>query len=64
MFFIHFCVHLLFDLIRTPALDILLCSADVTFSRNILCVCARVCAAVITLVVRRRYIDLSPRVSQ
>lgn len=66
LLFIYFCVHLLFDLIGTPALVILLCSADVAFSRNLVCVClwARVCGAVITLVVRLRYNDLSPRVSQ
>lgn len=64
LFFIYFCVHLLFDLIGTPTLDILLCSADVAFSRNLVCTCARMCGAVITPVVRPRYNDLSPRVSQ
>lgn len=32
--------------------------------KSCVCVCARVCGAVITLVVRLRYNDLSPRVSQ
>lgn len=34
-------MHLLFDLIGTPALDILLGSADVAFSRNLVCVSVR-----------------------
>lgn len=32
--------------------------------KSCVCLCARVCGAVITLVVRLRYNDLSPRVSQ